>query len=61
MFKTSATVRSKNEQISHAKHPDRFCDAETEARKDAALKRMPAAPKPHKDSKLGKRRESGAS
>jgi hypothetical protein len=34
-------------------------DAETKRRADAALKRMLATPpKPHKDSKLGKKRES---
>ena len=38
---------------------DTYSDAETEQRANAALKRMLATPpKPHKDSKLGKRRES---
>jgi hypothetical protein len=38
---------------------DTYSDKETAARADAALKRMLATPpKPHKDSKLGKRRES---
>ena len=45
-------------------NPDRsdtYSDQETAARADAALKRMLATPpKPHKDSKLGRRRESGA-
>jgi len=37
-----------------------YSDAETAARAEAALKRMLATPpKPHKDSKLGKKRESG--
>lgn len=36
-----------------------YSDAETERRANAALKRMLATPpKPHKDSKLGRRRES---
>jgi hypothetical protein len=38
---------------------DTYSDAETAARADEALKRMLATPpKPHKDSKLGKGRES---
>lgn len=38
---------------------DTFSDAETAARADAALKRMLATPpKFHKDSKLGRTRES---
>ena len=38
---------------------DNYSDAETERRANATLKRMLATPpKPHKDSKLGKRRES---
>jgi hypothetical protein len=38
---------------------DAYSDAETERRANAALKRMLATPpKPHKDSKLGRRRES---
>jgi hypothetical protein len=38
---------------------DTYSDKETAARADAALKRMLATPpKPHKDSKLGRRRES---
>lgn len=37
---------------------DTYSDKETAARADAALKRMlKTPPKPHKDSKLGKRRE----
>jgi len=36
-----------------------FTKKETEARAEAALKRMLATPpKPHKDSKLGRKRES---
>jgi len=36
-----------------------YSDAETERRANAALKRMLATPpKPHKDSKLGRKRES---
>jgi hypothetical protein len=36
-----------------------YSEEETVARREAALKRMLATPpKPHKDSKLGKRRES---
>lgn len=39
---------------------DTFSDAETAARADEALKRMLATPpKPHKDSKLGKRQTHG--
>ena len=38
---------------------DAYSDAETAARADAALKRMLATPpKLHKDSKVGRRRES---
>lgn len=38
---------------------DTYSDDETERRANAALKRMLATPpKPHKDSKLGKKRES---
>lgn len=38
---------------------DTYSDAETERRANAALKRMLATPpKSHKDSKIGKRRES---
>jgi hypothetical protein len=38
------------------KAPDTYSDAETERRANATLKRMLATPpKPHKDSKLGKR------
>ena len=38
---------------------DTYSEAETAARADAALKRMLATPpKLHKDSKLGRRRES---
>ena len=38
---------------------DTYSDAETAARADAALKRMLATPpKLHKDSKVGRRRES---
>lgn len=33
-------------------------DAETKRRAEAALKRMLDSPKPHKDSKLGRMRES---
>lgn len=37
-----------------------YSDVETAARADAALKRMlTTPPKPHKDSKLGRKRESG--
>jgi hypothetical protein len=40
---------------------DTYSDAETERRANATLKRMLATPpKPHKDSKLGKKRESRA-
>ncbi len=40
---------------------DTYSDAETAARAAAALKRMLATPpKPHKDSKLGRRGESAA-
>jgi hypothetical protein len=43
------------------KPEDTYSDAETAARADAALKRMLATPpKPHKDSKVGKRRESNS-
>jgi hypothetical protein len=36
--------------------PDTYSDAETERRANAVLKRMLATPpKPHKDSKLGRR------
>jgi hypothetical protein len=39
--------------------PDTYSDKETADRAEAALKRMLATPpKPHKDSKLGKGRES---
>jgi hypothetical protein len=39
--------------------PDTYSDAETERRANAVLKRMLATPpKPHKDSKLGRKRES---
>jgi hypothetical protein len=39
---------------------DTYSDAETERRANKVLKRMLATPpKPHKDSKLGKKRESG--
>lgn len=39
---------------------DTYSDDETERRANAALKRMLATPpKQHKDSKLGKKRESG--
>lgn len=38
---------------------DHYSDAETERRANETLKRMLATPpKPHKDSKLGKKRES---
>ena len=38
---------------------EHYSNAETERRANAVLKRMLATPpKPHKDSKLGKRRES---
>jgi hypothetical protein len=41
--------------------PETYSDAETERRANAVLKRMLAAPpKPHKDSKVGRKRESGA-
>ena len=41
------------------KSDDTYSGAETAARADAALKRMLATPpKLHKDSKLGRRRES---
>ena len=41
---------------------DTYSEAETAARADAALKRMLATPpKPHKDSKLGRRESKGAS
>lgn len=40
---------------------DTYSDAETERRANAVLKRMLATPpKPHKDSKLGRERESGS-
>jgi len=39
--------------------PQTYSDAETERRANETLKRMLATPpKPHKDSKLGKKRES---
>lgn len=42
------------------KQDDTYSDKETAARADAALKRMLATPpKPHKDSKVGRRSESG--
>ena len=45
---------------SAAPNENAYSDAETAARADATLKRMLATPpKQHKDSKLGKRRESG--
>jgi hypothetical protein len=38
---------------------DTYSDAETERRADTTLKRMLATPpKPHKDSKVGRKRES---
>lgn len=44
------------------KREDTYSGKETAARADAALKRMLASPpKLHKDSKLGRRRESGQS
>jgi len=40
---------------------DNYSEAETAALAEAALKRMLATPpKPHKDSKLGRKRESRA-
>lgn len=40
---------------------DTYSDGQTKRRADAALKRMLATPpKPHKDSKLGRKRESDA-
>lgn len=45
--------------MSQAKHSETYSDKETAKRADAALKRMLATPpKPHKDSKLGKRKPS---
>lgn len=41
------------------KQDDTYSETETAARAEAALKRMLATPpKPHKDSKLGRQRES---
>jgi hypothetical protein len=41
------------------KQDDTYSEEETVRRREAALKRMLATPpKPHKDSKLGRRRES---
>jgi len=41
------------------KDPETYSEAETVARREAALKRMLSTPpKRHKDSKLGARRES---
>jgi len=40
---------------------ENYSDAETRRRAEVTLKRMLATPpKPHKDSKLGQKRESGA-
>lgn len=42
------------------KQDDTYSDKETKARADAALKRMlTTPPKPHKDSKVGRKRELG--
>ena len=45
-----------NSAIQNPDQKDTYSDKETAARAEAALKRMLATPpKPHKDSKLGKR------
>lgn len=47
--------------MTDTKREGAYSDAETAARAEAALKRMLATPpRPHKDSKLGRKRESGA-